>query len=494
MCFLSFHKYRWCGDNSTSYQQPYLTESASYTSLNPQYTTALAFETAPPLPSQQIMERRPNAAASSVGKPPRPRRAPSLSSAAAPVYSIQSYQQHNVYTFDAPHPNGTTVWNNAAAAAAVYMVEDIDATTEPLLDGGHQTAFYLPVAAPVEETTDDGSEICCQESLLDVENFAHDDDGALHASMIDIVQQDGYYYGDVMNTWVVGKEVAAIDHQPPSPTAEVVVLDEEEDEEEEDILPRKNLLVQFTNTVVVADGIPVVDTTTTNEIAAALGAAHEDKNITAVIGRYLDVLRDILPNAAPLSYINLEHELDVANECLSQQKLPGGHHYIPVHVEDFMLPMALYMGIPPICVALGASYFQRLVAAHPALRDTAVSAEWFQAVDAYGGGVTTTTTNNKNVAGLVMRAMPGDSPKCRSLIKVYASCIYLAAKLADRVQYKSQLSTMLAVLLGREVSQCEVSCFCYSYTHKCLLTRCLCLYDAIIFAGCSLGKVGADWS
>jgi hypothetical protein len=93
----------------------------------------------------------------------------------------------------------------------------------------------------------------------------------------------------------------------------------------------------------------------------------------------------MLPNAPRMpSQKAIEAELAVANRCLARQNLPGGLQYIPVHPGDALLPMAVQCGMPVIAVALGASYTQRLIAEHPALKAAATAAGWIRA--AVGNG------------------------------------------------------------------------------------------------------------
>lgn len=45
----------------------------------------------------------------------------------------------------------------------------------------------------------------------------------------------------------------------------------------------------------------------------------------------------------------------------------------------------------------------------------------------------------------------------RSLILVYATCIYIAAKVVDRPQYRGLLTAMLSAIIGQQVSSKEVN-------------------------------------
>lgn len=213
--------------------------------------------------------------------------------------------------------------------------------------------------------------------------------------------------------------------------------------------------------------------------------SDEDRRVDTYVGHYLEMLRDVLPTATPLRYASLDHELAVANRAIAAKGLPGGQAFVPVDPQDCLLPMALFMSLPPIAVTLGASYFQRLLASNPEMRAVAVAARWFKdggpqawpleqlpddsdSDGSEAGGFTPRgaarqpdhfssppNTNIKTPRVVTMRALPGGSVGERALLKVYATCIYLAGKVADRVGYRAQLSTMLAVLLARHVSPAE---------------------------------------
>ncbi|PRW34023.1 alpha beta-hydrolase [Chlorella sorokiniana] len=76
----------------------------------------------------------------------------------------------------------------------------------------------------------------------------------------------------------------------------------------------------------------------------------------------------------PAQYLS---ELAAANACLKQLPLPGGTPYTPVHPCCAMQPLCCVYGVPPAAVALGASYFQRLLVGSEALRNSALQYGFF---------------------------------------------------------------------------------------------------------------------
>ena len=112
----------------------------------------------------------------------------------------------------------------------------------------------------------------------------------------------------------------------------------------------------------------------------------------------------------------------------------------PVHPSDPLLAVFGYLGIDAIAIALGASYFQRLLEKKPSMMVGAVGCGWFvQAVD------------NDGRVQTFMRSVY--SEQHTGLMVIYAVCCYIAAKLADRISYKRQLSALLYALLDSPVSE-----------------------------------------
>jgi hypothetical protein len=205
--------------------------------------------------------------------------------------------------------------------------------------------------------------------------------------------------------------------------------------------------------------------------------------IAVFVAGYMKILSQMIPTPLPApNPKDIWMELATANHSIARQGLPDDIPFAPVHPECALLPMATHCGIPPIAVALGASYFQRLTVAYPAVRAAAKKAGWFVQVPCSivlasnngqqrqdgstgckkSGRVLASSISGNGIAVpmevdslspgtlvTVMRAVPGRGTA--SILAIYLACIYLGCKVADRVQYKGLLSAMLSALLRREV-------------------------------------------
>ena len=92
-----------------------------------------------------------------------------------------------------------------------------------------------------------------------------------------------------------------------------------------------------------------------------------------------------------------------------------------------MLAVFGYLDIDAIAVAMGASYFQRLLKKKPSMMDGAQQCGWFVQAEDEAGNLRT-----------FMRSVYGEQHT--GLMVIYAVCCYIAAKLVDRISYKRQLS------------------------------------------------------
>jgi hypothetical protein len=137
----------------------------------------------------------------------------------------------------------------------------------------------------------------------------------------------------------------------------------------------------------------------------------------------------------------LDMEISRANQRIASSDLPGNLVFIPVHSSCPMLPIFDYCDIDPIAVSLGASYFQRLLNKKPTMMNAAQEAGWFvEVVNDVTGEVQTQ-----------MRAVYSSAHT--GLVVIYATCIYIAAKFADRIKYKRLLSALLFSMLDSYVSE-----------------------------------------
>ncbi|GAB4815953.1 hypothetical protein N2152v2_002999 [Parachlorella kessleri] len=117
---------------------------------------------------------------------------------------------------------------------------------------------------------------------------------------------------------------------------------------------------------------------------------------------------------------------DHPNRCYLTELAQGNDS-----LSNLDLPVCTTWKVPAMAVALGASYLQRVLQMNPALSLTARRHGWFVSV-----GFDVFMCSNR-----------GDD----TLVILYLTCIYLACKACDRVQFKQQLSGMVNMLLGRQV-------------------------------------------
>jgi hypothetical protein len=136
----------------------------------------------------------------------------------------------------------------------------------------------------------------------------------------------------------------------------------------------------------------------------------------------------------------LSRSIEQANGVVGSLVLPGDGTYVPVHPSDPMLGVFGYLDIDAIAIALGASYFQRLLKKKPSMMDGARLCGWFVEAEDGAGNMQT-----------FMRSVY--SEQHTGLMVIYAVCCYVAAKLADRISYKRQLSALLFALLDSPVPE-----------------------------------------
>lgn len=140
-------------------------------------------------------------------------------------------------------------------------------------------------------------------------------------------------------------------------------------------------------------------------------------------------------------YAVLCQNIDKANDSISNCKLPGTAEFIPVDYSCPMLPIFDYCDIDAISVALGASYFQRLLEKKPSMKVAACKSGWF------------VQTFNEKTGGVQTRMRAVHCPANTGLLVIYTTCIYIAAKFADRIKYKRLLSALLFSMLDSYVSE-----------------------------------------
>jgi hypothetical protein len=175
--------------------------------------------------------------------------------------------------------------------------------------------------------------------------------------------------------------------------------------------------------------------------------AHRDVFVKKVI----DQLKCWMPGTERSPEL-LALDMARANEAVSKMQLPGGVAYVPVHPSDPLLEIMAYLDVDAIAIALGASYFQRLLEKKPSMMAGARECGWFVEVD-----------DGKGQQMTMMRSVFSENHT--GLMVIYAVVVYIAAKYADRIKYKRLLSALLYSLLDSYVSEetaCELEARCLS--------------------------------
>ncbi|GIL82503.1 hypothetical protein Vretifemale_11323, partial [Volvox reticuliferus] len=98
------------------------------------------------------------------------------------------------------------------------------------------------------------------------------------------------------------------------------------------------------------------------------------------------------PAYCPTVYsdVSSPHALALANDVMSRIRLPGGIRFMPVHIDSMLYYNGVHWGFSAFALALGSSYFQRLVEITPTLNAAVRHAPPFVAYAAYmrdGAGV-----------------------------------------------------------------------------------------------------------
>ncbi|KAI3425275.1 hypothetical protein D9Q98_009042 [Chlorella vulgaris] len=156
--------------------------------------------------------------------------------------------------------------------------------------------------------------------------------------------------------------------------------------------------------------------------AAAPGPAHADASAA----------HDVFDPAEMLA------GLAEANAMLSRLQVPEGVTFYPVHESCESLPLAMHYSIPPIAIALAASYFQRLLAYDDAMMQAAHASGFFIGCPTLplhrGGPLGPSAVMMRIGKDRILRGMAG-------------ACLYLAAKVSDRVRYRGMLTSIISSLV-----------------------------------------------
>lgn len=138
----------------------------------------------------------------------------------------------------------------------------------------------------------------------------------------------------------------------------------------------------------------------------------------------------------------LSAQLCRANADLQQCELHEKHTFVPVHPSCPMLKIMDACQIKPVSVSLGSSYFQRLLERKPAMKQRVLEDGWFVHVVDEATGATS----------IQIRSVYRGS-KSKGFFIIYATCIYIAAKFGDRIEYSNLLSTILSAVLQYRVTK-----------------------------------------
>ncbi|KAK2078552.1 hypothetical protein QBZ16_003392 [Prototheca wickerhamii] len=146
----------------------------------------------------------------------------------------------------------------------------------------------------------------------------------------------------------------------------------------------------------------------------------------------------------PVDPLQAQGGLALIGRRLQSAVPPDPIRIVPVHECCCMVSCARKFGIPATAVVLGATYFQRLLSRHSSMLQLAVSSGYFRRC--------TAGKPSKRKRELVMLRSTAKAP---TLLTVYATCIYLALKVCDRVPHVSMLSAMLSYVLHDRVDPAQ---------------------------------------
>ena len=159
----------------------------------------------------------------------------------------------------------------------------------------------------------------------------------------------------------------------------------------------------------------------------------------AFVAKTISQLKNWMPGCEQDEY-TLAADMERANDAIARTIIPDIAEFVPVHPSDPLLAVFGYLGVNAIAIALGASYFQRLLKKKQSMMNGACECGWFVQADDGRGNVKT-----------FMRSVYSEHHT--GLMVIYAVCCYVAAKLADRIAYKRQLSALLYALLDSPVAE-----------------------------------------
>ncbi|KAG2487628.1 hypothetical protein HYH03_013767 [Edaphochlamys debaryana] len=163
--------------------------------------------------------------------------------------------------------------------------------------------------------------------------------------------------------------------------------------------------------------------------------------------------------------------LALANETMARIHLPGGVRFMPLRSDSMLFATGVHWGFSAFALALGSSYFQRLLEITPMLKaavrhaphlapyldfaaDAAEQRQQQQQQGAAGGGA----------GGGTAEEPAGEYLHKDGLRSILFTCAYLATKVVDRMPHQDMLRLMLSHLYRVDVTRAEA----HSVELKCL--------------------------
>ncbi|KXZ53170.1 hypothetical protein GPECTOR_7g1062 [Gonium pectorale] len=163
------------------------------------------------------------------------------------------------------------------------------------------------------------------------------------------------------------------------------------------------------------------------------------------------------PVYCPVVYsdVSSPNALALANEIMKHARLPGGVTFLPLSVNSVLFYNGVHWGFSAFALALGSSYFQRLIEMTPTLSVAVYHSPQFCA---YAENM----SDEKKAA--LAAAHPDEVMHKDGLRSILFTCAYLATKVVDRMPHTDMLRRMLSMLYEQPVSREEA----HSVELKCL--------------------------
>ncbi|PNH10991.1 hypothetical protein TSOC_002206 [Tetrabaena socialis] len=165
----------------------------------------------------------------------------------------------------------------------------------------------------------------------------------------------------------------------------------------------------------------------------------------------------------PLVYsdVSSPNALALANDVMRRIRLPGRVRFMPVSTDSILYATGTTWGFSAFALALGSSYFQRLIEAIPLLNATVRHAPAYAPYICYMRG-------GRDEGGVPQPKEQVDAEQARAhestLHSILFTCTYLATKVADRMPHTDMLRGILTRCYNATVSREQA----YEVEAKCL--------------------------